>query len=472
MPTNCSLQRKLKGHGKLESAESPSSTVERATTFSQQLGHRTLDGSPSRRDLAARLVGSPCNACISPAPAWSSCLIRRDGLQTCADWPLPSIGSWNARALCHHNFVARASKLKILHQLCSAASIVTVQEAHAVGLHDFAEGELPRSHKAYYSGDSAISGGILVLVHHSIFTVTTVEWHEMFVGRVCALHLTHRGYLRRYIFVHFTPSQSSSWEDLLQLATQDIADDSPLTFLVGDTNVSGEVGDQITVATGEATLHFGPLLSIGSVPLAISTRFRLGGHQCQRPPVGGWKSPPGLSDHWPILITFDPSEERDTGHPKWTAMHSAYMPSVEKWCSHIGLDLRSSSAALRDIYSIVENAVADVRAAARAIEPHPAVQLSVMLQTLHACLRGNARRTSELLNIAPGWNIPPSTRLPNVVVKLIPQIRAMQEQVQKLAPDADHTTEGTKDGWASFMYSAWRKLRSSPLVGVHLGDDA
>eukprot|EP00971_Amphidinium_carterae_P116866 2314497-Amphidinium_carterae.2 len=139
-----------------------------------------------------------------------------------------------------------------------SASIVTVQEAHAVGLHDFAEGELPKSHKAYYSGDSAASGGILVLVHHSIFNVATVEWHEIFVGSVCALHLTHRGYLRRYIFVHFTPSQSSSWEHLLQLATQDIADDSPLTFLVGDTNVSSEVGDQITVATGEATLQYGP----------------------------------------------------------------------------------------------------------------------------------------------------------------------------------------------------------------------
>eukprot|EP00971_Amphidinium_carterae_P116865 2314497-Amphidinium_carterae.1 len=86
-------------------------------------------------------------------------------------------------------------------------------------------------------------------------------------------------------------------------------------------------------------------------------------------------------------------QRSEIGHPKWTAMHSAYMPSVEKWRSHIGVDLRSSSAALRDVYPIVENAVADVRAAARAIEPHPAIQLSAMLQTVHACLRGNARRT-------------------------------------------------------------------------------
>eukprot|EP00971_Amphidinium_carterae_P089266 1766897-Amphidinium_carterae.1 len=144
-------------------------------------------------------------------------------------------------------------------------------------------------------------------------------------------------------------------------------------------------------------------------------------------------------------------------------MHSGYLPSIKKWRDIIGVDLKSSASALRDIYSIVENAVADARAANRAIDPHPACQVSAMLQTLYSSIKGNARRTSELLNMAPGWGIPPSTRLHKVVVKLVPQISSMQEQAQKMLQESEQLAPDVcKTDWATFMYSAWRKLRCIP----------
>eukprot|EP00971_Amphidinium_carterae_P188716 3746071-Amphidinium_carterae.1 len=88
-----------------------------------------------------------------------------------------------------------------------------------------------------------------------------------------------------------------------------------------------------------------------------------------------------------------------------------------------------------------------------------------MLQVLHACMKGNARRTSKLLNLAPPWGNPPSTRLHLVAVKLVPQIRLMHDQAQQLLQDSDSPPlDGHKGGWAGFMFSAWRKMKSIPPV--------
>eukprot|EP00971_Amphidinium_carterae_P216140 4290244-Amphidinium_carterae.1 len=72
-------------------------------------------------------------------------------------------------------FWREGSQTQILHQSCASASIVTIQEAHALGLHDFAAHELPDSHQAFYSGNSAASGGILVLVHNDLLNIATAE---------------------------------------------------------------------------------------------------------------------------------------------------------------------------------------------------------------------------------------------------------------------------------------------------------
>eukprot|EP00971_Amphidinium_carterae_P117720 2331723-Amphidinium_carterae.1 len=72
---------------------------------------------------------------------------------------------------------------------------------------DFATGELPESHIAFLSAGSRSVGGILVLTKKSAVNGMDAQWMDIVSGRACALVLKRRGFLRKYVFVHLTPSQ-------------------------------------------------------------------------------------------------------------------------------------------------------------------------------------------------------------------------------------------------------------------------
>eukprot|EP00971_Amphidinium_carterae_P071362 1411419-Amphidinium_carterae.1 len=114
--------------------------------------------------------------------------------------------------------------------MCARCTIVAIQEAHAVSLADFAVGELPSSHIVFLSSAGRSVGDILVLIKIQKSAVKDVEvqWIDIVRGR-------------------------------LEVATEAVTEDRALvTFVVGDTNVAHELGEQISIATGEPSLQVGP----------------------------------------------------------------------------------------------------------------------------------------------------------------------------------------------------------------------
>eukprot|EP00971_Amphidinium_carterae_P330964 6464275-Amphidinium_carterae.1 len=390
--------------------------------------------------------------------------------------------------------------MAMVFKMCARCTIVAVQEAHAVSLADFAEGELPSSHFAFLSSAGRSVGGILVLIKKSAVKDVEVQWIDMVRGRVCAVLLKKRGYLRKYVLVHLTPSQGQSWESLLEVATEGVTEDrASVTFVVGATNVAHELGEQISIATGEPSLQVGPRAHRWKVATRGMFEVHAGLTHVNKarglftaidrcltnlPGVvmevlnarsillGGWRSPPADSDHWPVCFFFDLQRDCDLGYAKWTALHPDYAIAVQAWKYELGVDLASSSTGLRDIYTIIENSVAQVESIARAFDVHPECQLAAMLHTVHACLMGQARKVSDLLNRS-SWGIAPSLGLDVIVQKLLPMVKDMNEQAARLGEEKEHATnERNKAGWQGFMYQAWRRMKVTPPVSVHTGEQS
>eukprot|EP00971_Amphidinium_carterae_P232378 4611401-Amphidinium_carterae.1 len=124
-------------------------------------------------------------------------------------------------------------------------------------------------------------------------------------------------------------------------------------FLIGDMNVSAELGEQVNVRTGELVLHYGARTALWCtmtkhlefIPCGLShdnkasaTWTAIDKVLCNFPSVLlevagvvggalGSHQPPAGSDHWPICVQWGVCEG-EFGLPLWAASHPEYPVKV------------------------------------------------------------------------------------------------------------------------------------------------
>eukprot|EP00971_Amphidinium_carterae_P147365 2920221-Amphidinium_carterae.1 len=208
-------------------------------------------------------------------------------------------------------------------------------------------------------------------------------------------------------------------------------------FLIGDMNVSSELGEQVQVSTGEPILHYGQRTAVWRsmtkhmelIPCGLSHENKarqmwtaIDKVLCNFPRVLvevagamgrvlGSPQPPAGSDHWPICVHWG-CADGDVGLPLWTASHPEYPIKVAYWREVLGVDTSSPQSTYHDVRAIVENAVADIRRARTEVPDEPRCLHALCLQSLHHAMAGNADLFWQCVARAPQWRIPHTTSLP------------------------------------------------------------
>eukprot|EP00971_Amphidinium_carterae_P337112 6473780-Amphidinium_carterae.2 len=102
---------------------------------------------------------------LKPDAAPSNLNIEQQTLLS-LDWPLPSISSWNSRALFHSRHGPAMSKARFFTKLAHQADITCIQEAHVACAEDVDLLGLTM-HTCFWSGNNPATGGLLVAVKHA-----------------------------------------------------------------------------------------------------------------------------------------------------------------------------------------------------------------------------------------------------------------------------------------------------------------
>eukprot|EP00973_Karenia_brevis_P083879 11639418-Karenia_brevis.AAC.1 len=101
-----------------------------------------------------------------------------------------SFGSWNARALLHHDHSKKALKMRELASLLRTFKVLLVQEIHG-SRHAFFRTIRPyKSHRAFYSpGVDTSTAGAAIFVHNDILGLSSAapNFEEFIPGRLLKL---------------------------------------------------------------------------------------------------------------------------------------------------------------------------------------------------------------------------------------------------------------------------------------------
>eukprot|EP00971_Amphidinium_carterae_P295919 5877128-Amphidinium_carterae.1 len=95
---------------------------------------------------------------------------------------------------------------------------------------------------------SGSAGGLLCLIRRSFAVHLQLRWDEVVAGRVCKLTLVRGSLERHFVVAHLTPQAMQSWEYLCRMAVNALPRQH-VGFLIGDMNVSAELGEQVNVHT-------------------------------------------------------------------------------------------------------------------------------------------------------------------------------------------------------------------------------
>eukprot|EP00971_Amphidinium_carterae_P153736 3048255-Amphidinium_carterae.1 len=225
---------------------------------------------PLRMPLERRRLS--VGSTLRPAAAWRSAAIEKRLLDTPTasatvarnfaigrGWALPRIVSWSARALFHCDPFWRGQKLDHLRFLAGKADILCIQEAHVPEQGPCTVAGLDETFFVFHSAlnFNGSAGGILCLVRRSYAVQVRLLWDEVVAGRICKLTLQRGQLERHFVVAHITPQASQSWDHLCRMAVSALPRQH-VGFIIGDMNVSSELGEQVHVRTGEPVLHYGP----------------------------------------------------------------------------------------------------------------------------------------------------------------------------------------------------------------------
>eukprot|EP00971_Amphidinium_carterae_P351956 6492357-Amphidinium_carterae.2 len=409
-----------------------------------------------------------------------------------ADWRMPSIASWNSRALFHSRQGAAADKAKFFAKLANQSDVTCVQEAHVSCQEDVELLCLP-SHRCFWSGHSPATGGLLVAIKSSYLDGVAVAWSEIVVGRIAVLTLSKQSLAREIIVVHLSPDGRHSWENLVRLLADYLDSASCVTLVVGDCNVILEQADRLEIKTGAPCQALGPRVhtwrkhihandihaglthyNAARQWLSCLDRFLINVTDtvievlgARGEVVGLALAPPAASDHWPIRLTFQPEGNFDA-HPRWTFHHPSFGISAQHWAEVLALDSQTGHKGLTILQSVIDSAVVDVRSDIGQLANDPFTQRSALLAALHAAMKGERGKLRTLMERAD-WNLKFTWSLPQIALALLPKLEQATRRVEAVMHREREEAEKeglSRSDWAALMHRQWRKLVRTPAFTV------
>eukprot|EP00971_Amphidinium_carterae_P134574 2667137-Amphidinium_carterae.1 len=292
-----------------------------------------------------------------PLPAWRHKRAFRFTIGP--EFPLPSIGAWNARALFHHDANQAGKKYGVLDRLMRSCDIVFACETHRPLPHHLElfrkrdKAKRPRLHVSL--GSVASAGGILCA--YCPKQGETSRCFELIPGRAIVLQVCRGVHERYFIGCHL--HSPDDWSGMVQLIHEFcLSHPEALHVIIGDLNFIPDSADMVDRSTGvtgralgqvgarhhtwhryfadwtEIVLGFTHIHASGKHMSAIDRCFvnlpcSMVAMLAPRPIVIGLpEKVPGGSDHCPISVKFGSSGVSDSQLPKWVAHHKSWVEVV------------------------------------------------------------------------------------------------------------------------------------------------
>eukprot|EP00971_Amphidinium_carterae_P066703 1320974-Amphidinium_carterae.4 len=420
---------------------------------------------------------------------------------------LPTIISWNSRALFSADADAARAKLRALASLQGKGDVLCIQETHQGRGAESAV--VASSWTSFASTMSSRAGGVLILLKRA--WLSRDRWRaepiELVRGRALAVRLTSDHVRSKLLLlcVHLEQADDQAPADVLRTVgnfvqgastrKEIVIGSGDLNFDMADDRIDAHgrilsrrggnlariwqqlMGDY-TVPMCEAPTHVSGDHTLSTIDfhflaLAPASVSALGGHAFV---IGEQQNPPGRSDHWPLCLKWRAKEcqEENATIPRWVQQESLWQhlfrqlveesfQRVERWQSG-WLKLQLCAEAAFTAYK---------RETAGIPSDNIAANFLASGKALRFWWQGRCAPLRKLLTLAPHWGISPSTswallrgRLEilhgNLVeLQLIERMERANTEEKEETDEREKHRAIAKSTVLSKLFAEWRKRRSS-----------